>query len=162
MDKYLNIFRKYTMRIIKERGLVQKYHDTYLAIKQTAHINGYTTPFSILSTSFTRTIREFTLSWEEKEVFESCYNRFLKGLYLTIAQDFLRSDSSIKDKFIDCLAKGSFNHGKRDVDEYCKYLVTNERTEDFISHSFLWEETEDGHEYWHELSHKFRHCEKFW
>ena len=162
MDKYLNIFRKCTMRIIKERGLVQEYHNTYLAIKQTANINGYTTPFSVLSISFISTIRASLLFWEEKNVFDSCYNRFLQELYLTIAQDFLRSDSPIKDKFIDCLAKGHFNHGKRDVDEYCKYLVTNERTGDFISHSFLWEETEDGHEYWQNLNNKFKHCEKFW
>ena len=162
MDKYLNIFCKCTMRIIKERGLLQEYHNTYLAVKQTAKINGYTTPFSVLSTTFIRTIRASLLSWEEKALFDLCYNRFLKRLYLIIVQDFLRSDSPTKDKFIDCLAKGHFKHGKRDANEYCTYLVQNERTEDFISHSFLWEDTEDGHEYWQKLSQKFKHCEKFW
>lgn len=69
--------------------------------------------------------------------------------------DFLESDSLLAKQFVENLKRTSF-HNWRDVNEYKMRLFRLDNLGGFFSSAFNWAETEEGHQYWNDVSWKFK------
>lgn len=80
-------------------------------------------------------------------------NHELDKMVLCEIKRFLSTNSTLKDLFEKELARGSFSHQKSTIQDY--FSIVRDNPFSFFSAAFSWDETEEGYQYWDNISHKF-------
>lgn len=88
------------------------------------------------------------------EKFQRNVKSVVNEIALEEINDFLESDSLLAKQFVENL-KHTLFHNWADVNEYKMRLAKLGKLGSFFSSAFNWEETEEGYQYWYNVSQKF-------
>lgn len=88
------------------------------------------------------------------EKFQRNVKSVINEIALEEINDFLESDSLLAKQFVENLKHTSW-HNWIDVNEYKMHIAKLGNFGCFFSEAFSWEETEEGYQYWGDVSHKF-------